>query len=372
MTDIARNHVLGLLRTMPLVDAHNDFPIVVHRLADGDLRRFDPARLHPETDTDIPRLREGGVSAQFFAAFIPVGMEHPGRFAARQIALIRQLEDEYPATFTPGRCAADIARAKAAGRIASFITVENGSGLENRVETLAEWYAAGVRLMTLCHNASLDWVDSATDTPRQEGLTALGREVVGEMNRLGMVIDCSHVAPHATHKVLDTTRAPIVLSHSNVARLCNHPRNAPDDIMDRIAAGGGLVMATFIPRFTNQALQDWHLHYAAPMGDVPTQDRERRLQALERVNGARPRATLVQVCNHIEYMAARIGIDHVGIGSDFHGGPMVDDLTDVSCFPDLLAELVRRGWGDEDLAKLAGGNMVRVMQAVEASAAALA
>ena len=370
MSGAAREHVLDLLRTMPLVDAHNDFPMVVDRLAGGDLCRFDPSVEHPETDTDIPRLRKSGVSAQFFAAFIPVGTQQPARFAARQIALVRQLEDEYPAVFTPGRCAADIGRAKAQGRIASFITVENGSGLENRVERLAEWHEAGVRLVTLCHNGTLDWVDSATDAPSNGGLTALGREVVGELNRLGMVIDCSHVAPHATHQVLDATRAPIVLSHSNVATLCNHPRNAPDDVMDRIAAGGGLVMATFIPRFTSQALQDWYLRCGAGLDEVPAQDRERRLQELEQANGKRPSATLVQVCDHIEYMVRRIGIGHVGIGSDFHGGPMVDGLTNVSCFPDLLAELVRRGWSDQDLAKLAGENLVRVMAAVENAAAA--
>lgn len=368
MTDPVRQHVALLLRTMPLVDAHNDFPIVVERLAGGDLRRFDPAVEHPETDTDIPRLRRGGVSAQFFAAFIPVGTSNPGAFANRQIALVRQLEDDYPDVFMPGRCAADVADAKAEGRIASFITVENGSGLENRVERLEEWYASGVRLLTLCHNGTLDWVDSATDAPRNGGLTALGREIVAQMNTLGMLVDCSHVSPAATHQVLDATQAPIVLSHSNVARLCNHPRNAPDDVIDRVAAGGGLVMATFIPRFTNQALQDWHMQHGVTLEATPPHTRDRRLRELEAVHGTRPPATLSQVCDHIEDMVARIGIDHVGIGSDFHGGPMVDGLTDVSCFPNLLAELVHRGWNDAQLTKLAGGNLVRVMAAVEQAA----
>ncbi len=368
MTDAARQHVAALLRSMPLVDAHNDFPIVVERLAGGDLRRFDPTAEHPETDTDIPRLKKGGVSAQFFAAFIPVGTAAPGRFAARQIALVRQLENEHPDVFTPGRRAADIARAKAEGRIASFITVENGSGLENRPERLVEWHAAGVRLLTLCHNATLDWVDSATDAPRNGGLTALGREIVHGLNRLGMLVDCSHVSPQATHQVLDATRAPIVLSHSNVARLCNHPRNAADDTMDRVAAGGGLVMATFIPRFTSQPLQDWHVRHAPRLEAVPSHARAAHLAELEATHGKRPVATLPQVCDHIEAMVARIGVDHVGIGSDFHGGAMVDGLADVSCFPDLLAELVRRGWHDADLAKLAGGNLVRVMTAVEEAA----
>jgi membrane dipeptidase len=338
---------LRLLESIPLVDGHNDLPIVVHRLADGDLRAFDPARVHDDADTDIPRLREGRVSAQFFAAFIPVGMENPAAFATRQIALIRQLERDYPETFTPGRTAADIPRAKREGRIASFITVENGSGLENRPETLEVWHEAGVRLLTLCHNATLDWVDSATDAPRHNGLSSLGREIVTECNRLGILVDCSHVSPKATHDVLDASAVPIVLSHSNVARLCRHPRNADDEIMARVAAQGGLVMATFIPRFTNQALQDWHL------GPRTT---------------PAPRATLPQVCDHIEDMVARIGIDHVGIGSDLHGGPMVDGLDNASRFPHLLAELMNRGWTDEAITKLASTNIIRVLSAVESHA----
>ena len=318
-----------------------------------------------ETDTDIPRLRDGQVSAQFFAAFVPVGMEGPGAFAARQIALIRQLETDYPERVHPWPDRRRHRPGQGGKKIASFITVENGSALENDPGMLARWYQDGVRLLTLCHNGTLDWVDSATDVPRHGGLTALGREIVREMNRLGMVVDCSHVSPKATHDVLDASRAPIVLSHSNAFTLCDHPRNAGDDVLDRVAEGGGVVMATFIPRFTSQALQHWHVRHDPDPGALPPAEREARWRALEQVHGVRPRATLARVCDHIDYMVDRIGIDHVGIGSDFHGGPMVDGLGDVSRFPGLLAALVLRGWADADLAKLAGGNTVRVLSAVE-------
>ena len=364
--DKAQQHALALLRTIPLVDGHNDFPIVVHRSAEaGDLRRFDPARVHEGTDTDIRGCAPGRSRPSSSRPSCRWGWKGPALSRPGRSLSCANSRQDYPDVFTPGRSAADIARAKAAKKIASFITVENGSALENDPGMLARRYQDGVRLLTLCHNGTLDWVDSATDVPRHGGLTALGREIVREMNRLGMVVDCSHVSPKATHDVLDASRAPIVLSHSNAFTLCDHPRNAGDDVLDRVAEGGGVVMATFIPRFTSQALQHWHVRHDPDPGALPPAEREARWRALEQVHGVRPRATLARVCDHIDYMVDRIGIDHVGIGSDFHGGPMVDGLGRRSRFPGLLAALVLRGWADADLAKLAGGNTVRVLSAVE-------
>lgn len=358
-----------LLATTPLVDGHNDLPVVIRRSpARGDLLAFDPARLHPETDTDIPRLRAGLVSAQFFAAFSPTNDPHPGRTALEQIALIRKIEETYPEVFTRGRRSTDIVNAKRDGKIAVFITVENGVALENSLAPLSIWFAAGVRLVTLCHNETLDWIDSATDKPRHFGLTQFGRQVILEMNRLGMIVDCSHVSPKATQDVLEVSEAPIVLSHSNAYQLCDHPRNANDDLLDQIAAKSGLVMVNFIPDFVSQQSRDWNRLIKDEWGRFPAGSDRNALRAqLEISHGPCPRATLSQVCDHLDYLSDRIGSDHIGIGSDFHGGPTPDGLNDASCYPALIAELMRRGWSDKRIVKLASGNLVRVFREVERS-----
>ena len=248
-----------VLRRAPLIDGHNDLPWVIRvdRAARGDVVAYDLTRVHERADTDIPRLREGMVGAQFWAAFQPTNAPHPARTALEQIDLIRRIEEAHPDVFLPARRAADYARAKSLGKIASFIAVEGGVGLENSLSPLRIWHAAGVRLMTLCHNESLDWVDSATDAPRNGGLNAFGRAVVGELNRLGIVIDLAHTSHDAMRRVLDVTEAPVALSHSNAYSLCDHPRNAPDDVLKRLKANGGLVMATFVPGFVSQPLRDW-------------------------------------------------------------------------------------------------------------------
>ena len=357
-----------LLKKLPLVDGHNDLPWVIYSDADarGDVHAYNLNRVHQEGDTDIPRLKAGGLSAQFWSAFIPTEIAHPGRSILEVIDVWHRMNEAHPDIFMQATKSSDIARAKRDGKIASFLTIEGGVGLENSLAPLRIWYAAGARLMVLSHNETLDWVDSATDVRRHGGLTEFGRRVVLELNRLGMIIDLAHVTDEVMHQVLDMTRAPIVFSHSNARALCNHPRNVPDDVLARVPANGGVVMLTFVPEFINQAALDW----ARPLKDEYTKgrkdiDRKAAYAARAKELGPPPKATLEQLCDHIEYVANMIGIKHVGIGSDFFGGDTPDGLEDVSRFPHLLAEMIRRGWSDDSIAALASGNFLRVFRGVE-------
>jgi membrane dipeptidase len=276
------------------------------------------------------------------------------------------MEEAYPEAFLPARRASDVARARRGGKIASYIAVEGGVGLENALGPLRIWRAAGVRLMTLCNNESLEWVDSATDAPRAGGLNAFGRAVVGELNRLGMIVDCAHVSHDAMRRVLDVAQAPIVLSHSNAFALCDHPRNTPDDVLRRLRDNGGLVMATFVPGFISQKLRDWLARSRDRYGKAPlVADPKAALAELEARQGPAPRATLEELADHIVYLVETAGVDHVGIGSDFFGGAQPIGLEHVGRFPHLFAELIRRGFSEGDLAKLASRNFLRAMRAVE-------
>ena len=366
-SDKALAHALDLLETIPFVDGHNDLPYVIHadKTARGDVSVFDPGRVHQDHDTDLPRLREGRVSAQWWAAFLPTNSPHPGRTTLEIIDIILQLTEAYPDTFMPARRASDIARAKKAGKIASFMTVEGGVGLENSLAPLRVWNAAGARLMTLCHNETLDWVDSATDAPRHGGLTKFGEAVVLELNRLGMIVDCAHVADTVMHRVLDISRAPVVFSHSNARALCNHPRNVPDDVLARIKPTGSIVMATFVPAFISQAVRDWYSPLMDRWGKAAGTGQTEAQRAQH--SGPAPRATLEQLVGHIEYLVQKTGLAHIGIGSDFYGGRVPDGLENVSRFPHLLAELIRRGWSDDAIAGIASQNFLRVFRAVEKS-----
>ncbi|WP_460448881.1 dipeptidase [Alsobacter sp. SYSU BS001988] len=366
--DRALAHALDLLDRFPLLDGHNDLPWVIRadRDARGDVAVWEPGRVHQGHDTDIPRLKEGKVAAQFWAGFIPTHSPHPGRTVMEVLDVVLQMEERYPDVFLPARKASDVARAKALGKIASFLTVEGGVGLENSLSPLRIWYGAGMRLMTLCHNETLDWVDSATDAPRHGGLTAFGRAVIEELNRLGVVIDLAHVAHSVMHQVLDLSEAPVVFSHSNAFALCDHPRNVPDDVLARVKGAGAVVMATFVPAFINQQVRDWYRPLsdqwgkAAPSPAQPGPEEEHL-----RRSGPAPKATLEQLCGHIEYIVQKTGLAHVGIGSDFFGGRVPVGLENVSRFPHLLAELIRRGWSDDAIAGIAGGNFLRAFRQVE-------
>ncbi len=363
-----------VLRRAPLIDGHNDLPWVIQidRAARGDVIAYDLNRVHERADTDIPRLREGMVGAQFWAAFQPTNTPHPARTTLEQIDLIRRIEEAHSDVFLPARRAADYDRAKALSKIASFIAVEGGVGLENSLSPLRIWHAAGMRLMTLCHNETLDWVDSATDAPRNGGINAFGRAIVGELNRLGVVIDLAHTSHDAQRRVLDVTEAPVALSHSNAYSLCDHPRNTPDDVLKRLKANGGLVMATFVPGFVSQALRDWLRRSRDSYGKAPVvADPKAQLAEVEARQGPAPKASLEQVADHIVRLVETAGLDHVGVGSDYFGGASPVGLEDVSRFPHLFAELVRRGFSERDLEKMSSKNMLRVLRRVETIGSAL-
>jgi membrane dipeptidase len=356
------------LARVPLVDGHNDLPFVIRldRTAKGDVATYDLRRAHQEGDTDIPRLKEGLLGGQFWAAFCRTSDPDPTRFTLELIAQIRAMHALYPDVFLPALRASDIAKAKRQGKIASFIAVESGVGIGDRLEMLDIFHALGVRYMTLCHNETLDWVDSATDAPRHGGMTAFGHSVIQRMNKLGLLIDMAHTTPEAMHQVLDTSTAPVAITHANARALCNHPRNVTDDVLARLTANGGIVMATFVPTFISQPLRDWfaplQLHGKNPEGT----DIAPAIQEKTRRVGPRPRATLEQLCDHIDHLVKVAGIDHVGIGSDFYGGPVPDGLEDVSKFPHLIAALMARGHSEKALTKIASGNIIRVLRGVEA------
>lgn len=368
MTDTALRQAHEILAASPFIDAHNDLPFVIRidKEAQGDpaLYRLDERR--NSGDTDIPRLREGRVAAQFWAAFIPPREQKPASFALQQIVLIKRMNELHPDVFLPAVRASDVKRAHRQKKIASFITIENGAAIENRLDALDAYYELGVRLMTLCHNATLDWVDSATDAPRSNGLSDFGRQVIARMNDLGMIVDCAHVSDDVMHQALDISRAPVVFSHSNARALCDHRRNVPDDVLARIADKGALVMATFVPDFICQRSKDWMAALKDAYGKTPEDlDNDIVVPTREKEIGAWPRGSLNQYCDHLDYLKSRVGPDHIGVGSDFFGGPQGEGLKDVSCFPHIFAELIRRGWPNTHLKKLAGENFLRVFRAVE-------
>ncbi|KQU51999.1 hypothetical protein ASG72_10970 [Bosea sp. Leaf344] len=368
--DNAYAAALALLDRAPLIDGHNDLPYVIRkdRMAKGDVGLYDLTKVHAEVDTDIPRMKAGKLAAQFFAAYVPPNEPRPAGFALAQIALMRDILRRHADAFRPGLSADDVMAAKAEGRMALFMTIENGSALDHQLDALDAYYDLGIRLMTLCHNDSHDWCDSATDAPRNDGLSAFGKQVIGRMNRLGMVVDLAHVSPKVMHDTLDITGAPVVWSHSNAFTLCDHPRNVPDDVLDRVPANGGLVMATFVSDFISQASRDWHRPAKDQYGKTPEGLDYAKVEAeIQSRMGPRPKATLPEYCDHLDYLARRIGHDHVGIGSDFFGWINPDGLEDTSVFPAVFAELIRRGWSETDLEKLAGGNMLRVLRAVESA-----
>ena len=369
--DNAHAAALALLDRAPLIDGHNDLPYVmrVSRQGRGDVAAYDLTKVHPESDTDIPRMQAGRLAAQFFAAYVPPDHRRPAGFALAQIALMRSILARHADVFRPGLSADDVEAAKAEGRMALFMTIENGSAIDGELDALDAYFGLGVRLMTLCHNSTHDWCDSATDAPRHGGLSAFGKDVVRRMNRLGMIVDLAHVSPQAMHDALDVSAAPLVWSHSNAFSLCDHPRNVPDDVLDRAPGAGGVVMATFVPDFISQASRDWHRPAKDRYGKTPDGvDYAKAEEELIRKAGPRPKATLAEYCDHLDYLASRIGHDHLGIGSDFFGGAVPEGLEDTSVFPALIAELIRRGWSEDNLEKLAGGNMLRLMRAVEKAA----
>lgn len=365
-----------VLREAPLVDGHNDLPWEIREAkgAPRDVAAYD-LRGRTPGHTDLARLVAGGVGAQFWSIYVPGDVEG-GRWAAVQLEqfdIARRTIARYPERLLPAYSVADIERAAREGKVASLLGMEGGHVLENSLGALRMYYEMGARYLTLTHNVTLDWADAAQDEQRHGGLTPFGREVVREMNRLGMLVDLSHVAPSVMSQALDVSEAPVIFSHSSARALTDHPRNVPDSILARLPANGGVVMVTFVPAFVSAEVAAWERAADQARKALPADSAARRA-AWEAWRAAHPRpnATLAQVADHVEHVRKVAGIDHVGIGSDFDGiGTPPDGLDDVSKFPDLLAELARRGWTDDDLRKLARLNLLRAFRRAEEVAARL-
>ncbi|MBO4258789.1 membrane dipeptidase [Streptomyces griseorubiginosus] len=367
-----------LLREFPVVDGHNDLPYALREQVRYDLAARDiavPQNAH--LHTDLPRLREGGVGAQYWSVYVRSDLPDAVPATLEQIDCVRQLLARYPADLAPALTAADMEAARAEGRIASLMGAEGGHSIANSLGTLRGLYALGVRYMTLTHNDNNDWADSATDEPRAGGLTAFGRAVVREMNRLGMLVDLSHVAVTTMRDALDATSAPVIFSHSSSRAVCDHPRNIPDDVLERLPGNGGVAMVTFVPKFVLQAAVDWTAAADENLRShgfhhLDTGEEAMKLHRAFEERNPRPVATVATVADHLDHMREVAGIDHLGIGGDYDGTAFTPDgLNDVSGYPNLVAELLERGWSPSDLAKLTWQNAVRVLGAAEDVARAL-
>ena len=363
-----------LLARHPLIDGHNDLAWEL-RETRQPLERTDLAAPVGFTHTDLPRLAAGGVGAQFWSVFVPATLAGEAAVATtlEQIDLVRRMIARYPDHLELARSAADVERIFAAGKVASLMGAEGGHSIACSLGALRMLYALGVRYMTLTHNENVPWADSATDDPAASGLSEFGRHVVGEMQRLGMLVDLSHVAAGTMRDALDAAGAPVIFSHSSARALCDHPRNVPDEILARLPQNNGVCMVTFVPAFVSQRCRDWEKELAEDMERRGLDPGDRAARAAARQQRApadpAPRATLGQVADHIEHVRAVAGVEHVGIGGDFDGTEeLPDGLHDVSCYPALFAELLGRGWGEEDCARLAGGNLLRVMREAETAA----
>ena len=375
-----------LLQT-PLIDGHNDLPWEIRERFKSDVAALNLAagtsHLPLEAGqaalmTDIPRLRAGHVGAQFWSVWIPVSAQgfEAVQMTLEQIDLVKRMTAQYPADFAMAYSAADIRRIHKSRKIASLIGIEGGHQINNSLAVLRQMYDAGARYMTLTHSSNTSWADSATDTPAHHGLTPFGVEVVREMNRIGMLVDLSHVSPDTMKAALAATQAPVIFSHSSARALVDHPRNVPDDVLRAVAANGGVVMVNFAPPYVSADRNRWEADHAAertrfdspPFAGLYIGQPERAKAALTAWEAQHPKpvTTLAQVADHVEHVRQVAGVDHVGLGSDFDGIPDAPvGLEGVDRYPALLEELMRRGWSDSDIAKLAGENLLRTLAAAE-------
>lgn len=372
-----RARIDRVLSRTPLIDGHNDLPDQVKDNFGGDLSRLDlnsdTSALTPSLHTDIQRLRRGHVGAQFWSVYVSADLS--GAEAAEavrvQIDLVRQMIARYPTVFEFADRADDIVRIHRRGRIASMLGMEGGEPINSNLAVLREFRAEGVLYMTLCHAKTTSWADSATDAPRHGGLSPFGEEVVREMNRVGMLVDLSHVSAEAMRDALRVATAPVIFSHSSAYALTQHPRNVPDDVLRLVHENGGVVMVNFYPGFVSEEVRQWD---ARRVGETARQkalhpdepDAARAGLDLWVASNPRPAATVAQVADHIEHIRDIAGIDNVGIGADMDGVPFLPaGLEGVDAYPNLFAELIRRGWSDADLARLAGGNLLRALRRAE-------
>ena len=369
-----------VLTTTPLIDGHNDLPWAI-RNAVGGPRNVDAYDLRQRTPghTDLARLAAGRIGGQFWSVYIPGEIRDSGyaRVQLEQIDIAKRIIARYPDKLEFVTTADGVRRAFAAGRIGSLLGMEGGHAIENSLGALRAFHDLGVRYMTLTHNVHLDWADAAAPAPRLGGLSRFGREVVREMNRLGMLVDLSHVSPGVMSDVLGMAEAPVIFSHSNARAVTDVPRNVPDSILTRVRTNGGVVMATFVPGFSSRRIADHGVRRAGATVEIrnrfagDTAAIRRELAAWATRNPA-PRATLADVADHLDHLKRVAGAEHVGIGGDFDGiDSVVEGLEDVSTYPAIFAELARRGWTERELRGLAGENVLRVMAQAEAVAARL-
>jgi membrane dipeptidase len=367
-----------LLSRHPLVDGHNDLPWAIRDEFGGDPVRAHLAEPVPQTQTDLPRLAAGGVGAQFWSVYVPATLAGDTAVTAvlEQIDTAHRMIEAYPDRLELALTAADVERIAPTGKVASLLGAEGGHSINSSLGVLRSLYALGVRYMTLTHNNNVGWADSATDQPQAGGLTDFGREVVAEMQRLGMLVDLSHVASSTMRDALDVARAPVIFSHSSARALCDHPRNVPDDVLHRLAGNGGVCMVTFVPFFVSPDCAQWQIGLFAELERRGLDRRdisawEAVVPEYERAHPM-PEATLTQVADHVEHVRSVAGLAHVGLGGDYDGSAgMPTGLADVSCYPALLAELLDRGWTEDECAALAGGNILRVLRDAENLASAV-
>jgi len=362
----------GLLRRFPLIDGHNDLPWALRLQADGDIGKVDFSQPVSAAHTDLPRLAAGGVGAQFWSVYVPSNLEGEAAVATvlEQIDLTRRMIAAYPGQLELALTAADINRVTAANRVASLLGAEGGHAIASSLGVLRMLYALGVRYMTLTHNNNVPWADSATDEPVAGGLTDFGREVVREMQRIGMLVDLSHVSADTMRDALEVAAAPVIFSHSSARAICDTPRNVPDDVLSKLAANDGVCMVTFVPAFVSQECADWMTALKAEVARRGLDPKDfAHVFGVEpewRAEHPGPVATLSQVADHVEHVRDVAGIEHVGIGGDYDGvTDTPSGLEDVSTYPKLFDELVRRGWSQADCQALAGGNLLRVLRSAE-------
>jgi len=377
-----------VLQATPLIDGHNDLPWEIRERFKSDLSQVDlkadTSKLPvqdsaPPLMTDIPRLRAGHVGAQFWSVWIPVTMKGPQavQTTIEQIDLVKAMTARYASDFGMAYNSADIWRIHKAGKIASLIGVEGGHQINNSLPVLRAYYELGARYMTLTHSSNTEWADSATDNPAHQGLSAFGKEVVREMNRLGMMVDLSHVSAETMRAALEISEAPVIFSHSSARALVDHPRDVPDDVLRQVAKNGGVVMVNFFPGYVSEARRRWDADRVAeqarystpPFGGlfIGQPDRAKAALAEWEKSHPKPAVVLTEVADHIDHIRQVAGVDYVGLGSDFDGIPeSVSGLEAVDKYPALLAELARRGWTDAELSKVAGANLLRAMAQVEA------
>jgi membrane dipeptidase len=386
-SEILRARVERVLAATPLIDGHNDLPWELRARFKGDLSRIDlnadTAKLPVTGDevplmTDIPRLRAGHVGGQFWSVWIPVDMKgsEAVQTTIEQIDLVKAMTLKYPQSLTMAYSSADIRAVHKAGKIASLIGVEGGHQINNSLAVLRAYYDLGARYMTLTHSTNTAWADSATDAPAHHGLTPFGIEVVHEMNRLGMMVDLSHVSAETMRAALAVSEAPVMFSHSSARALVDHPRDVPDDVLQLLPKNGGVVMVNFYPDYISETRQHWSADRGAevahlsnpPFGGLYIGQPERARAALAEWEQSHPEPAvgIADVADHIDHIRKVAGVEHVGLGSDFDGVPeLPTGLDGVDKYPALLIELARRGWTDDELAKVAGANLLRVMAQVE-------